>query len=162
MTKSEIPRTYALVLGAAVWADEKPSPSLRRRAEHAAALWHQGKVQVIVASGGIGRFPPSEAEIICRVCQEAGVPEQALRQEDLATNTEENLRLSLPILRDADAVILVTDRHHAARARLVARRLGLNARSDCPISGLRPRQRIRAILRETIGYMWYWLRGKGR
>jgi uncharacterized SAM-binding protein YcdF (DUF218 family) len=129
------PRRYAaLVLGAKVHAGGLPSDSLRRRALHAAALWHQGRVALIVASGGEAPHTPAEAVIIARLCQDAGVPRAALRLEEAALTTRQNIRLSRAILRaeKVDGVILVTDPYHAPRARLMAWQEGLRAGASCP------------------------------
>ncbi|WP_319003740.1 YdcF family protein [Alloyangia pacifica] len=154
----------ALVLGAAVWAGGRPSPTLRRRAEHASALWRAGQVSAILASGGVGRHGPSEAAVIARLCREAGVPQAALVLEERSTSTEENLRFSLPLLREMGAreVVIVTDGFHAPRARLAARRLGLHValgpvRSDSPRVPL-SLTRVKAGLREVPAYLWYALR----
>ncbi|MCA0938448.1 YdcF family protein [Salipiger pacificus] len=156
----------ALVLGAAVWAGGRPSPTLERRALHAAGLWQAGEVAAILASGGVGRHGPSEAAVIARLCREAGVPEAALVLEERSTSTEENLRFCLPLLRamGAGSVVIVTDGFHAPRARLAARRLGLAAlgalRSDSPRVPLSA-NRVKAGLREVPAYLWYALRLRG-
>ncbi len=117
-----------------------------------------GHVSGIVACGGVGHYPPSEAEVISKVCQELGVPEVAVLQEKRSTTTEENLRFALVLLNTPD-VIIVTDRYHAPRARLIARRLGLNATTDCPpIPQGRRKHVVRQTLREVPAYLWYWLR----
>jgi len=148
-------RRAAVVLGASVGADGTPSDSLRRRALHAAALWHGGQVDLIVASGGAGRKArpgtPSEAAVIARLCQQAGVAHGALRTEDKAQTTRQNIRFALPLLRNegAQTVVLVTDPYHAPRAWLMARQAGLFARVSCP--GLREvplRQWLRHLPRE--------------
>ncbi|EPX76412.1 hypothetical protein Salmuc_02914 [Salipiger mucosus DSM 16094] len=56
----------------------------------------------------------------------------------------------------AREVVVVTDGYHAPRARLVARRLGLVARSSSPRARL-SRRRLRAALREVPAYVWYGL-----
>ncbi|MEC3862698.1 YdcF family protein [Mesobacterium sp. TK19101] len=151
----------AIVLGAAVWPGGQPSPTLRRRALHAARLWHRGKVGTIIACGGLGQHPPSEAEVIRDLCIAEGVDPAAIRLEDRSATTEENLRLALPLL-ETRQVIIVTDHYHAPRARLVARRLGLDARSSSPpLRGSKPRAQIKAGLREIPAYLWYLLSGKG-
>lgn len=152
----------AIVLGAAVWPDGQPSPTLRRRALHAARLWHAGKVGAIIACGGPGRYPPSEAEVIRALCLDQGVDPAAIGLEDRSTTTEENLRLALPLLKTRQ-VIVVTDYYHAPRARLVARRLGLDAASSSPpLRSSKPRAQIKAALREIPACLWYLLSGKGR
>lgn len=154
-------RPVALVLGAAVWTGGTASPTLSRRALHAARLWHQGEVAAIIGCGGIGRHPPSEAEVIVGLCRAEGIPDEALFVEDRSSTTEENLRFAVPVLEAMGArqVVIVTDRYHAPRARLVARRMGLDARIDCPpLRGTKRRRVIKQYLREVPAYLWYWLR----
>jgi uncharacterized SAM-binding protein YcdF (DUF218 family) len=146
------PARAALVLGAAVWPGGEPSPTLRRRTLHAAGLWQRGEVAWIVACGGLGVNPPTEAEVMRDLLLEAGVPAEALRLEDRSHNTHENIALAGPILRDlgVSGVVIVTDATHAPRARLIARGLGLRATSSSPsLRGARWRTTLRQALREV-------------
>lgn len=141
----------ALVLGCAVWPDG-PSPTLRRRARQAAGLWHRGEVAVVVACGGLGRHPPTEAEAIRGLLLAEGVPDEAIRLEDRSRSTHENILFALPILAGLGArrVVIVTDVTHAPRARLIARGLGLCASSSSPpLRGGRLRTTLRQALREV-------------
>lgn len=148
----------ALVLGAAVRPDGAPSPALRRRTAHAIGLFHAGHVGAIIGCGGLGDHPPTEAEAICRICRDSGLPDAAVHLEDRSTNTAENLRNARPILDRIGVarVVIVTDRYHAPRARLTARRFGLDARLSCPPPGDAPTlNRLRAQLRELPAWLWY-------
>lgn len=150
---------HAIVLGAAVWAGGAPSPTLRRRAETAARLYRAGKVAGIVASGGLGRHPPSEAEAIAGLLTAAGVPEAAILREDRARTTLDNLRFSRDLLPPGTPVVIVTDAWHLPRARLVARRLGLSATGAAPpLRGARVIPTLRAVLREAAALVFYLLR----
>lgn len=142
----------ALVLGAAVWPGGEPSPTLRRRTLHAAALWRAGAVDWVVPCGGLGRHPPAEAWAMRRLLLEAGLPEAAIRVEDRSRSTHENLLLARPILAalGATEAVIVTDATHAPRARLIARGLGIAATSSSPpIGGGRWRSTARQALREV-------------
>lgn len=158
-------KPVAVVLGAAVRPGGLPSPALERRARHAAALWRAGEVRAIVLSGGLRTCPPTEAEVMAKVCRDAGVPTDALVLERAALTTEDNLRLARPLVMALGTreVIVVTDAYHAARGRLVARRLGLLARVSSPRLVGAPLWRVaRAWLREAVALGWYWMRGAGR
>ena len=122
-----------LILGAAVWA-EGPSPTLRRRGLHGAALARAMPERPVVLCGGTGRFAPSEAEALRDLLVAEGIAPDRLHLEDRSTNTIGNIRNALPILRrlGLSRVCLVTDSTHAPRARMIARHFGLAARSDCP------------------------------
>lgn len=149
----------ALILGAAVWANG-PSPTLARRARRGADLWHAQSVTHLIACGGLGRFPPTEAAMIAHILREAGVPAGVILQEDRSTTTRENLAFALPLLAQLGSkeVILVTDLWHGPRARLVARRLGLKAHSVAtPLKGTNPLRQARMALREVLGYVWHWI-----
>jgi uncharacterized SAM-binding protein YcdF (DUF218 family) len=161
----ETDRPVALVLGAAVRPGGVPSPALERRALCAAVLWRDGTVRAVVLSGGVRAHPPSEAEVMARVCQSAGVPEPALFLEKEAMTTEENVLRARPLLTamGAHQVVIVTDRYHAARASLVARRAGLRVSVTCPRIVDATYWRVaRAWIREAVALCWYWLRGAGK
>lgn len=146
-----------IILGAAVWRDG-PSPTLRRRTLHGAALWHAGAAPIIVVCGGLGRHPPTEAAAMADLLQNAGVPAEAIRQEGRSTTTLDNLRFALPILRTIPArdVIIVTDATHGPRAALVARHFGLHPRLSAPsLRGGRKRTILHQALRELGAYPLY-------
>lgn len=161
MPDTSHPPRPALVLGAAVWPNGEPSPSLKRRALHAAQLFHEGKVTHIIGCGGLGQHPPTEAEMIGRLCEKDGVPADRIGFEANSHSTADNIRFALPLIRDlgAQSAVIVTDRYHAPRARLTARRLGLTVTSDCPRStGTRKLRVLKSYLREIPAYLWYWLK----
>ena len=134
-----------LILGAAVWADG-PSPALRLRTAHAAALWHELRPPQVVCCGGLGLNPPSEAEAMAELLVAAGVPRGVIALEDRSTTTLENIRFSLPLL-GGPRVTIVTHRYHAARARMVARHFGLQAEVSSPADArLNLKTRVREVL----------------
>lgn len=152
-------QVFAIVLGAAVWPGGQPSPTLRRRAERAAALWQAGQVGGIVATGGVGRNPPSEAEAVRGVVTGLGVPAGAVLVEDRSTTTLENLRFAKALLPAGAAVVVVSDGWHLPRALRMARRLGLNATGAAtPLTGARLAPTLRNTLREAAALGWDLLR----
>ncbi len=148
----------ALVLGAAAHADGRPSAALRRRALHAAGLYARGRVRLILASGGPPGATPTEAELVRRLCIGAGVPDAAILTEPNAATTAENIRLSLPVLREHGIarVCLVTDRFHAPRAAMVARAAGMSFTLSCPRpDGIGRLKLCRLWLREGLAIVVY-------
>ena len=149
--------TAILVLGAAVWRDG-PSPTLRRRAATAARVWHEDRAGLVVASGGTGRFPPSEARAIADLLIAAGVPAARIVLEERSRTTLENLAFSRPLLaeREIGRVILVTDLTHAFRARMTARAFDLAVESRSPpLRGARWRTLAHQGLREAFAVPVY-------
>lgn len=146
-----------LILGAAVWPDGRPSPALERRTAHALALWRAGAGSRIVCCGGLGRHAPSEAEVMARLLQEAGVPAEAILREERSTSTYENIAFARACLAEP-RVVIVTDPYHAPRAVVIARRLGLEPRADCPDHRASPKARAREGF-AWIKLGWWLLRG---
>lgn len=151
--------TLGLILGAAVWPDG-PSPALRRRTLHGAALYHGGHVAGLVLCGGVGQHPPSEAEAMRTLLRNHNVPDGDLFIEDRSTTTGENIRNALALINTKE-VIIITDWYHAPRAQMIARRQGLRARaSHPPIKGAKFWPQTKAALREIPAYAAYALRMK--
>jgi len=129
-------------------------------------LYHAGRIGHVIGCGGVGRHPPSEARVIRDICMAEGVPGRAITEEDRSTNTVENLTFAQQVMGDIGVTeaVIVTDRYHARRARLIARHLGLPAISDCPApAGLPWPKRLRYTLREAgalpLAALRLWLSG---
>jgi vancomycin permeability regulator SanA len=147
--------TTGLILGAAVWPDG-PSPALQRRVLHAAGLYHAGRISHLIPCGGLGLYPPTEAQAMADLLRSTGIPAGHITLEDRSSTTFENLRYALPLLTGPD-VVIVTDRYHAPRAAMVARHFGLNATLSCPsLKGSHLGQQVRSGLREIPALMLYW------
>ena len=118
-----------VVLGAAVRRDGTPSPALARRIALAARLHREGVALTVIASGGLGRHPPAEAQAIRDGLLAAGVPHAAVIEEDRARSTYENARNSIAIMRARGLrrAVVVTDAFHLPRALMTFRRLGMPA-----------------------------------
>ncbi|MGE3270340.1 MAG: YdcF family protein, partial [Chloroflexota bacterium] len=84
------PADAIVVLGAAVWPGERPSPALARRIERGIELWQAGLAPILAPTGGVGQYPPSEAEVMADVARASGVPDDALMLETQATSTAES------------------------------------------------------------------------
>lgn len=152
-------KPVAIVLGAAVWPGGTPSPTLRRRAEKAAALYRAGRIARIVATGGVGDHPPSEAWVTREVLTALGVPETAVILDEHSTTTLENLVNARALLPEGTPVVIVSDAWHLPRARVTARRLGLRAETAAAaLKGTHPLRMLRAALREVGATLWYLIR----
>lgn len=153
------PLRVAVVFGAAVHAGGVASPALVRRTDHAAGLLEAGAVDLIVASGGVGRHPPAEGELMARRLADRGVPAGRIVLDATATTTmatARNLAGWVSARRQEIAIVGVTDRYHAPRARLALWAHGLGARMSWP-NGVRlpTGARLRAWRREAVGLPVY-------
>ena len=147
------PADAIVVLGSGVLPGERPSPSLARRIRRGIDLWHAGLAPVLVPTGGVGRFPPSEAEVMARVARSSGVPDTALVLETAATSTFESAEKvgSLARVHGWQRVIVVSEPYHLRRASLLFRAEGLAVQTACAPWGDRTWTNVYQTLREAGG-----------
>lgn len=155
------PADAIVVLGAAVWPGERPSPALQRRIDRGIELWQAGLAPALVPTGGLGRYPPSEAEVMARVARRAGVPADALVLEPRATSTLTSAGYVAALARERGwrSVIVVSEPYHLLRAGWMFRDQGLEVQVACAAWGLEPYWRVYQTLREVGGLLTYGLMG---
>ena len=147
----------AIILGAAVWKNGA-SPALMRRVLKGAELFHAGEIDTIIVSGGLGKYPPSEASMMHRILVANGVPDDAITIEDKSTSTYENFAFS-KLLTNVSEITIVTDWYHIPRSWLVARHHGFRPDFACPSGrGANPGTQVRAAVREAIAIPYYLLK----
>lgn len=118
-----------VVLGAAQY-NGQPSPVLKRRLDHALALRKRGIAKIIVVTGG--RAPGdkfTEATASARYLHDHGVADGQILREVTGRNTWDSLASAAGFLRGRGIgrVVLVTDGYHSARAKAMAKALGMDA-----------------------------------
>lgn len=123
-----------VVLGAAVWEGGIPSPSLRRRILYAIELIHRQKAGVLILSGGIGKYPPSEAQVMQQISLQQGINENQIILDEQAKSTLESAIICTQILQENqwDNVLIVSDHYHLLRAVVLFRLLGILAEGSSP------------------------------
>jgi uncharacterized SAM-binding protein YcdF (DUF218 family) len=153
----------AVVLGTEVLPDGRPSRTLEARVRHAAGLYARGRVGMLIPTGGLGKLPPAEAEVMGRVLREMGVPDDAVVLEDRALNTWDSARLVAGMAEKlgVESVLVVTDPLHCVRAVAAFERAGLRAWAE-PVYGS-PMWRGRwsrrgQFVREAGALVWYRIR----
>lgn len=107
-----------VVAGCRVYPDGRPSPALEWRVRKAVELFEAGVAPKIVFTGGLGTYPPTEAEASANLAAELGVPRAAMVLEDRSTSTEENAANAAKSI-EAWRIVVVTDAYHVFRARRV-------------------------------------------
>lgn len=118
-----------IILGAAVLPDGQPSPALRRRIM-AGLAWaeRQGSQPMFLVTGGVGDFPPSEADVMAGVLTEHGVEPSRIILEQRAKTTLGSVALCRDMLREyppSTPVYLCSHRYHLPRASLSFRAAGV-------------------------------------
>ena len=126
---SRRPSDAIVVLGAAQWAG-RPSPVLRARLDHGAALWRERVAPLLLLTGGVGDGDTiSEADVGRRYLMARGIPDSVILVERTGRTTGQSVRSASAILRGEGLrrVVLVSDPFHALRLRILAARHGLDA-----------------------------------
>jgi uncharacterized SAM-binding protein YcdF (DUF218 family) len=122
------PASAIVVLGAAQY-NGTPSPVLKARLDHAAALYEDGVAPVIIVTGGKQEGDRvGEGYASYDYLRGLGIPEAALKVEVDGTNTYEQLSASRAILDDlgvGDSVVIVSSPYHSFRSAAIAGELGL-------------------------------------
>lgn len=146
-----------VVAGCGVRPDGTASPALKRRTEAAVALWRQEAAPVILLTGGLGDYPPTEAEAAAAHARTLGVPQDALVLERRSTSTEENARFAAELI-DARRIVVVSDRYHIFRSQRVFARHFPHVDALGSVPGWDVR--VKGALREVLALGYYWAQGR--
>ena len=118
-----------IIFGAAVLPDEMPSPALARRIESAVRIAAPSPGAYFVVTGGRGRFPPSEAEVMRRELIRRGIPAAQILADERSRSTRESILEAARILRSLPVIprpiFVVTDTYHQWRCRVLLRLVGV-------------------------------------
>lgn len=149
-----------VVLGAAVWSRGRPSPTLERRLRRGLELFRAGQAENLLFTGGLGRHPPAEAEVMRQLAISAGIDPGRIAVESASHSTLENALNSAKIMaeREWHSALLVSDRLHLPRAVLAFRAAGVKAHA----SGVKGAWRKGPFRRwwqypiyEVTAFLWY-------
>jgi SanA protein len=126
-TIQDVPaRRVAIVFGALVHADGRLSAMLADRVATGAALYHAGKVDVLLMTGDNRVITYNEPEAMRQYALSLGVPDDAIVLDYAGRRTYDSCYRARDIFR-VDAAILVTQRFHLDRALLTCNALGVKA-----------------------------------
>jgi SanA protein len=120
------PRTVAIVLGARVSADGRPSAALEDRLQTALDLYESGKVRRLLVSGDHGRRGYDEVNAMHGWLLARGVPGQDIFLDHAGFRTFDTMERAARVFQVQDAIVC-TQRFHLDRAVFLARRAGIDA-----------------------------------
>jgi uncharacterized SAM-binding protein YcdF (DUF218 family) len=153
------PADAAVVLGARVIGDA-PSPVFAARIDHAIALYREGRVSILILTGGACEAGCPPESVVARAYAVAhGVPAADIHWEAVSRSTYGNLleakRLAASL--GLKTLLIVTDPLHEKRAMTIAADLQLVARpSPTPTSRYRSlTSRLEFLARETVSLSSY-------
>jgi SanA protein len=116
----------ALLLGAFVQPDGRPSGMLEDRIRAAATLYRDGRVDKVLASGDHGQTTYDEVNAMRRELMRLGVPEGDIFMDHAGFATLDSVVRARKVF-DVHSAIVVTQPFHMARALYLARKAGLTA-----------------------------------
>lgn len=113
-------KNIAVVLGAAVWSGNIPSPTLSSRADKALELLNNRFAGKIVFTGGSAPGELPEAEVAYEYAKVKGIDTSKVLLENSTANTADQMRwIKNNLLDKADSIddiIIVSDAYHLPRA----------------------------------------------
>ncbi|MGI3783181.1 MAG: SanA/YdcF family protein [Janthinobacterium lividum] len=120
------PAPVALVLGAQVYPDGRPSPFLAGRLDLAKRLYDAGLVKVILVSGDNGAREYNEPDAMRGYLVDAGVPADKVVADYAGFDTYDSCSRAQRIF-GVDRLTVVSQGYHLPRAVATCRALGLDA-----------------------------------
>jgi uncharacterized SAM-binding protein YcdF (DUF218 family) len=165
----------AVVLGAQVYEDGRPSTSLADRMNTAVDLYHSGLAKKLLVSGGVGKSGLNEAYVMRDLAVAAGVPAEDVLVDGEGVSTQATVRNTAALLRAATAdggagapivtangepptVLAVSQFYHLPRVKLAFARAGFDVLT-VPARGSRPIARTPELVAREIPAFWaYYLR----
>ena len=151
----------AVILGARVYADGRPSPSLEHRLMTGLDLYRQGRVGVLIMSGGTGESGVNEAEAMGRYAVARGVPPERVILDRTGDSTYHSAVHCGILCRRYNlmSVMVVSQYYHRARTKLICLRQGLRVLTVPARGGGQVRSNLYQLLRETGARPYYYLWG---
>lgn len=117
---------YAIILGASVKPDGKPSKLLQSRLDTAIPYLKQHPdIQIIVTGGIEEEIWRTEAEVMADYLIERGIEKERILLEEQARNTHENMIFSKELLDGEKNVTIISNEFHLYRAEWFATNLEL-------------------------------------
>ena len=149
-----------IVLGAAVLEGGKPSKALKRRVFHAVNLIKQERANYLLLTGGVGKYPPSEAGVMKDLAIAEGLPENIIFIEKYGISTFSSIMRCIKIIVEQkwSDVIVVSDTYHIIRAIFVLRCFKVKAVGSGAKGGRKENKLWKwyyYLFREFFALLWY-------
>jgi len=152
-------KNVGVVLGAAVWSDNQPSPSLSGRVDKAVELYNDGYIGKILLTGGNAPGEMTEAEVAYEYAKKIGMEMSDVSYEPLTTSTIEQVRFvksNLVGSREINDIILISDDYHLVRVTEICRFFNFKTKVAASDLQLNDGGKIFRQLRECIALTVFW------
>lgn len=146
---------YAVVLGNQVYPSGEPSERLKARLGRAAELFHDGTIEKIIVSGGLGKEGHDEAVVMKSYLETQNIPPQAIIADSHGNNTRLTAQNAHQWAKANRPIIVVSQLYHVSRAKMAFEQAGYqNVGAAYPLYF--ERRDIFASLRELPAWISYW------
>jgi len=153
-------KNIAVVLGAAVWSGNIPSPTLSSRVDKALELLKQGFVGKIVLTGGNAPGELPESEVAYEYARVKGVDTSKVIIENSTSSTADQIRwIQKNLLANNNSykdIILISDAYHLPRAIEISKFYNLDIKVAESVHKQDFRDRIANKIRESIALFNFW------
>lgn len=151
-----------VILGAAVWGGNRPSPVLRERIKKGYDVYAKGIASKLVITGGGSPNEMTEADVSKNELIKYGVNPDDLMLENSSSSTDEQIhfvRDKLYISRSWNKIILISDNFHLFRAKEISMFNNINA--DCIASdkSLTTEGTVNFCFKESLALIIFWISG---
>ena len=149
----------AVVLGAAVWSHNKPSPLFESRIKKALELYNNGNTKYIQLTGGNAPGELSEAETAANYLLKRGVNKKDILVEEHTSTTSEQVRYikeNLLIRKDVKKIVIISDQFHIKRVLEICKFFKVKADGITSDYRLNWEKLLYYRLRESVALLLFW------
>ena len=153
-----------MVLGAAVWGGNRPSPVLRERINKGYELLNNGTIKYIILTGGGSPGEMTEAEVAKNELLKKGVNPSNILAENQSNSTLEQITYVNKNIYKKDnwnKIAIITDNFHLFRSKQICNFFGMNSYTIASETPLSTESTLNYSLKESFGIILFWLFGMG-
>ena len=152
-------KNIGVVLGAAVWSGNKPSPSLSSRVDKAIELYNKGYAGKILLTGSNAPGELSEAEVAFIYAKELGMDTTKISLEQKTTSSSEQIQFIMHNLvpdEEIKDIIIISDSYHLPRALEISRFYNIDIKVASSQLQLDFKSKLYNKIRESLALVVFW------
>lgn len=149
-----------VVLGAAVWKHDQPSPIFKGRIEKASHLYRNKQIYKVQLCGGNAPGEMSEAQSAFNYASKLGIKRYSMLIEEETSTTDEQIKFvrnNLSSNPHFQSILIISDQFHLARVMEMCKFFGVKAIGIQSNYHLNWEKLLYYRLRETIALINFWI-----
>jgi vancomycin permeability regulator SanA len=152
-------KNIGVVLGAAVWSGNNPSPSLSSRVDKAIELYNQGYTGKILLTGSNAPGELSEAEVAFYYAKKLGMDTTKISLEQETTSSSEQIQFIMHNIvphEDVKDIIIISDSYHLPRVLEISRFYNIDIKVASSKLQLEFKSKLYNKIRESLALIVFW------